>query len=220
MSRMMAAGLEAAAQPGVVERVCPLNLSASALDDRGSLAIAGVKPPEIKRMSERTSILRRAGRDDLAFIMTTERLPGFELMVGRWSRDVHLRCLAAPSYAYLIGARADGEPAGFAILRDLDDPHGNVCLKRIAVAEPGRGFGGAFLDGVVDWAFHQTDAHRVWLDVLADNARARHVYSTHGMNDEGRLRGAYQLPDGGRVDLVVMSLTRPEWAARASSRAR
>jgi RimJ/RimL family protein N-acetyltransferase len=174
----------------------------------------------IKRMSERTSVLRRAGRDDLAFIMTTERRPGFELMVGRWSRDAHLRCLTAPSYAYLIGARADGEPAGFAILRDLDDPHGNVCLKRIAVAEPGRGFGGAFLGGVVDWAFHQTEAHRVWLDVLADNARARHVYSTHGMNEEGRLRGAYQLPDGGRVDLVVMSLTRPEWAARASSRAR
>ena len=47
MSRMMAAGLEAAAQPGVVERVCPLNLSASALDDRGAIPGRGNGPTTV-----------------------------------------------------------------------------------------------------------------------------------------------------------------------------
>jgi RimJ/RimL family protein N-acetyltransferase len=129
--------------------------------------------------------LRSARVGDIAFIMATERQPGFDLLVSRWNEDEHRRCLAMPSYAYLIGLDASGTPAGFAIIRDVDDPHDNVCLKRIAVAHPGTGFGGEFLDLVVDWVFRETRAHRLWLDVLANNARARHVYATHGMSQEG-----------------------------------
>src|SRR5262249_40591009 len=134
--------------------------------------------------------------------------------------DEHLRCLAAPNYAYFIGTTADGAPAGFVILRDLENAHGNVYLRRIAVTEPGKGFGGALLDLVIDWVFRSTAAYRLWLDALADNARARRVYGSHGMSEEGRMRGAYVMPDGRRVDLVMMSLTRPEWAARAERTAR
>lgn len=166
-------------------------------------------------MPETSAVLRPARRADIAFIMATERRPGFELLVSHGNREEHLRCLAASDYAYFIGTNAEGTPEGFAILRDLDNLHGNVYLRRIAVAEPGRGFGGALLDLVIDWVFRGTDVYRFWLDALADNARARHVYRRHGISEEGLLRGAYKLPDGRRVDLVVMSLTRPEWAARA-----
>jgi RimJ/RimL family protein N-acetyltransferase len=104
-----------------------------------------------------------------------------------------------------------GERMAFAIIRDLNDVHGNVCLKRMAVAAPGQGIGSSFLRMVVRWVFTQTDAHRLWLDVLADNARARHVYLAHGFVEEGRLRAAYKLPDESRIDLILMSSLRLDW---------
>jgi diamine N-acetyltransferase len=155
--------------------------------------------------------VRRGRVEDIAFVMTTERRPGYDLMVGRWTEAAHRAALANPAYAYLIGADGAGQSGGFVILRDLDDPHGNVCLKRIAVERPGSGFGTALLRLALCWTFSETPAHRVWLDVLADNARARHVYAAAGFVEEGLLRQAYQLPDGGRIDLVLMSILRPNW---------
>jgi RimJ/RimL family protein N-acetyltransferase len=67
---------------------------------------------------------------------------------------------------------------------------------------------------VVRWVFTETGAYRLWLDVLADNARARHVYGAHGFVEEGLLREAYELPDC-RIDLILMSLLRPDWLKRA-----
>ena len=158
--------------------------------------------------------LRRAEGEDIPFIMAVERRPGYDRMVGRWTEAEHFAALSNPGYAYLVGTGDMGHAAGFTILRDIDDPHGNVCLKRIAVAQPGRGFGGAFLGLVLAWTFAETPAHRIWLDVLADNKRARHVYTAAGFVEEGLLRQAYRLPQGGRIDLVLMSLLRPDWLAR------
>ena len=151
---------------------------------------------------------------DIPFIMATERVPGFEKMVGRGSEADHLAALRAPGYAYFLGVTAAGERMAFAIIRDINDAHGNVCLKRIAVAVPGQGIGSKFLGMVVRWIFTETDAYRLWLDVLADNARARHVYLSHGFVEEGLLRNAYKLTDDRRIDLILMSLLRPDWRLR------
>ena len=158
--------------------------------------------------------LRVAVPDDVAFVTATERGPGFENMVGQWSERHHLDAMASADYAYLIGTDATKTPRAFAILRDLSDSHGNVCLKRIAVTDPGQGFGSVFFGKVVTWTFNNTDAHRLWLDVLADNGRAQHVYQAHGFAGEGRLRDAFRLPNGCRIDLLLMSVLRSEWQRR------
>jgi diamine N-acetyltransferase len=162
--------------------------------------------------------LGRATPSDLPFIMETERLPGFDKMVGRWTADQHKAAYSKPSYAYLIGTEIGGEAFGFAIIRDLDDPHGNVCLKRIATVSPGRGYGTPFLGMVLDWVFREATAYRVWLDVLADNDRAQHVYMRGGFTKEGLLRRAYKLPDESRIDLILMSILRPEWLKQRLTR--
>jgi RimJ/RimL family protein N-acetyltransferase len=158
--------------------------------------------------------LRPAQSADIPFIMATERIPGFEKFVGRWSEKEHLAALRAPDYAYFLGMNAAGERMAFAIIRDLHDAHGNVCLKRMAVPAPGKGVGSRFLGTVVRWVFTETEAYRLWLDVLADNARARHVYLSHGFFEEGVLRNAYKLMDGSRIDLILMSLLRTDWRVR------
>ena len=129
--------------------------------------------------------LRRGGLDDLPFFMATERRPGYQGQVGRWPEDEHRTALAAPSQAYLIGLDEDRAPVAFAIIQAIGDAHGNTYLKRIAVTQPGQGVGRCFLAAVTGWVFRETDAHRFWLEVLATNARARHVYRTSGFTEEG-----------------------------------
>jgi diamine N-acetyltransferase len=155
--------------------------------------------------------LLRASIRDLPFIMATERGPDFERFVGRWSEDEHCAALASPDYAYFLGKPANGTPQGFAIVRDVNDAHGNVCLKRIAVTSPGKGFGTPLLRATINWVFQNTAAYRLWLDVLEDNVRAKHVYHSAGFVAEGVLRQAYKLPDSDRINLFIMSLLKPDW---------
>ena len=122
--------------------------------------------------------------------------------------------LASSRYAYFLGVDGDGAAVAFAILRDLDEPHGNLYLKRIAVDEPGRGVGTRFLALLIDWAFANTRAHRFCLDCFAENVRAQRAYAKLGFTRDGVLRQAYLAPDGRRRDLTLMALTRPEWLAR------
>lgn len=160
--------------------------------------------------------LRRAGEDDLGFILRTERLPGYDWFIGQWEEARHRAEMADASNAYLVGL--DGEnPAGFAILRQLDDPERNVYLQRFAAAAPGRGFGRAFLQDVTDWVFRETSAHRFWLQVKDGNDRALHVYRSGGFVVEGKLRETLTAPDGGRLDSYVLSMLRAEWSSPPAS---
>jgi RimJ/RimL family protein N-acetyltransferase len=161
-----------------------------------------------------TIALRPATAADIPFILSVERIPGHDAFIQRWSEEQHAAALPNPSYAYFIALGPGGAPAGFAMLSERDDAHGNHCLKRIAMAEPGRGLGAPFFSAVIDQAFGCPHAHRVWLYVFADNPRARHVYAAQGFTEEGQLREARLRTDGTRVALVTMSMLRPEWQAR------
>ena len=163
---------------------------------------------------EPSLMLCRAEPADIGAVMALERGEGFEAYVGRSSRAEHEDMLASARYAYFLGRDVAGRAVAFAILRDLDDPHGNVYLKRVAVDWPGRGRGSRFLALLFGWAFHETSAHRVYLDCFADNVRAERAYEKLGLRREGVLRGAYLASDGRRRDLHLMAVTRPEWLAR------
>ncbi|WP_113486709.1 GNAT family N-acetyltransferase [Rhizobium cremeum] len=158
--------------------------------------------------------LRRASPDDVGFIMETERLPGYDYFIGRYSVDEHKRYMASEAFAYLIGEDVTGSPVGFAILNELDNRDGNVCLKRVAVAVPDRGCGSQLVSATIDFAFRETEAFRLWLTVVRGNGRALCVYRKSGFVEEGARRQAALLPDGSRADMVMMSMLRPEWSAR------
>ena len=164
--------------------------------------------------SKRTS-LRWAREGDLDAIMAIERRPGYEDFVGRSPRAEHEEMLSSPRYVYLLGYEATETPFAFGILRDPDDPNGNVYLKRVAVDVPGEGRGGRFLSAVIDWVFALTLPHRFYLDCFVDNARARRAYEKLGFSHDGVLREAYLAPDGRRRDLALMALIRREWLARS-----
>jgi RimJ/RimL family protein N-acetyltransferase len=158
--------------------------------------------------------LVRATEQDIPFVMTTERLDGYEALVGRWSEAQHRAALADNRHAYFI-ARLQSQDIGFAIVRDWASPEHVACIKRIAVSRPGRGHGKMFLTGLVDLIFTQTDAHRIWLGVFPDNARARSAYEAVGFKAEGLARGSVFF-GGVYRDELVMALLRPEWSAGRS----
>lgn len=165
--------------------------------------------PSVKNAPDPT--LRPASLADLDAVMALERGPGYEAFVGRSSRAEHEAMMADPRHAYLMA-----EGAAFAILRGLGDFHGNVYLKRIAVARPGEGEGARFLARVLDWTFAQPTPHRFHLDCFDDNFRAQAMYAKLGFTRDGWAREAYLDPAGRRRTLVLMALTRPEWVQRAS----
>jgi RimJ/RimL family protein N-acetyltransferase len=111
----------------------------------------------------------------------------------------------------LIAAR-DAIDGGFMLLSGISDRHNGVCMKRIVVANPDGGFGTKMVRAGLDWIFQNTAAARVWLDTLRHNARAAHVYRKVGFVQEGVFREAYDMPQGDRVDRIVMSVLRREWA--------
>ena len=156
-------------------------------------------------------MLELASEADIPAIMAIERTPGFEGLVGRWSHAEHAAEMAKASARYLL-LRRKGELVGFAMLQGLGDPHRKAHLRRIAVAEPGRGLGSELLAAVLDWLYRETDVNRLDLDVYVDNPRARRAYEKAGFTVEGRLRDFHRDEDGSYRDMWLMSILRREWS--------
>jgi RimJ/RimL family protein N-acetyltransferase len=150
--------------------------------------------------------LRRATADDIPFIMATERLPGYDVLVGSYEEDVHRANLADDNWLYFIGLDASGAPQGFAVLQNRHDGDGSEFLRRVAVANAGRGFGKPFLAALIDWIFTHSDNVRCHLHVRGGNDRARRVYGALGFEDVG--------PEAGVAGSRVMALTKAAWSAR------
>ncbi|HEX8193451.1 MAG TPA: GNAT family N-acetyltransferase [Allosphingosinicella sp.] len=145
-----------------------------------------------------------------------EASPGYENLVGRWPAARHLQEMVKGSSRYFVLRDEGGIVAGFALVQGFGDEDRKLHLKRIAVAEPGRGAGALLLRAVIDRVFQDTDANRLDLDVFLDNERARRAYEKGGFREEGVLREWHRHADGRFSDVRLMSVLRREWeAARA-----
>lgn len=156
--------------------------------------------------------LRPARPEDIPSIVTMERVPEYRTFVGNWTEDEHRARLASADCRYFVAATGSGDLAGFAILRGLASPHRSVRLQRIVVADAGRGVGKFMLRGILDYAFRELKAHRVWLDVFETNARAQQVYESLGFHREGILREAI-FRDGEYHTQLLMSILDREYEA-------
>ena len=155
--------------------------------------------------------IRTADESDLDFIFRIERLPGYEDLTARWTREEHAGAFSRPDTRYLIGQDSSGVSVGFIILQPFDDVHEGTKIKRIAVESPGLGIGRALLEAGFAWVYGRAQSPRIWLDVFVHNTRAIAAYRAAGMSLDGILRAAYKLPDGRRVDRQLLSLLRDEW---------
>lgn len=161
-------------------------------------------------------VIDRIGADDVPALMAIERLEGYDRLVGRWEADRHMAELADPGTRYF--ALRDAERlAGFAIMLTQDAANRRAHLKRIAVADPGRGAGAVLLAGLVDTLFAETEFNRLDLDLYPENERARRAYEKAGFAVEGRMREHHREADGSYRDVLLMSILRRDWEARRAT---
>ncbi len=163
-------------------------------------------------------LFRDATPEDVAAIAGLERTPEFRSLVGSWPIEQHFKNLDDPDACYLVAEDADASIAAFAVLRGLLSEHKSLELKRIVVARPSQGVGRKLLKVALDRAFGEFGAHRLWLDVFATNARARHVYASAGFQTDGIFREAYYR-DGQFHSLMLMSILDREYFARTAEAA-
>jgi RimJ/RimL family protein N-acetyltransferase len=155
---------------------------------------------------------------DLDFVITVEQDPANRPFITPWDRTQHEGAVRFPDFRhFIIEAGPDYASAGFVILQGCRNPNRSVELKRIVLQPKGRGLGRLCLRLLAQMAFRDLGAHRFWLDVRSQNARALHLYRSEGFVEEGRLRDSVTT-ESGYDSLVVMSLLDDEYQALLAAR--
>ena len=155
-------------------------------------------------------LLRHAVPADIPRIVAREQTPGARQFVGQWTEERHRATLAGADARYLVTESGPDELQAYVILRGLSEENGAIELKRIVVANPERGLGRRILAEVIRTAFEEFHAHRLFLDVYEDNARARHLYESLGFVYEGTMRDAARRGDT-YSHLRLMSMLESEY---------
>ena len=158
-------------------------------------------------------ICRIAETADINEICRIETLPEYRSFIGAWSAEEHRLALANPDIQQIVLPGENGRLDGYAILQGIRSEHRSLELKRLAVAEPGRGLGRVLLADAAERAFLHHGAHRLWLDVFETNIRARHVYERFGFRVDGVFREAV-LRDGEFHSQLLMSILEDEYRSR------
>ncbi|NLF06027.1 MAG: GNAT family N-acetyltransferase [Actinomycetales bacterium] len=112
-----------------------------------------------------------------------------------------------------VTAGGSDEYLGEIVLNDIDHVVRSANLRlAMRPGYRGRGYGTEAIWLMLGLAFDTLGLHRVGLDVLATNARAKSLYENLGFVAEGRLRDAAR--DGERFcDVVVMGILDEEYRA-------
>jgi RimJ/RimL family protein N-acetyltransferase len=150
-----------------------------------------VKDPEGNRMTGTTAVFTRAEIDEWCATVS-ERDGRLDLAVTANGSDEYL---------------------GEIVVNHIDDVVGCATIRLVMrPAYRGRGYGTEALQLVLGLAFDGIGLHRIGLDVLSINTRARALYENIGFRVEGRLRDAAR--DGERwCDVIVMGLLEDEFRA-------
>ena len=127
-----------------------------------------------------------------------------------WIRNVTEQNLKTRA---IFAIRREGEIAGIAQLQMIDWVQ-RTAMMGVYVGDRdarGGGIGEVAVSLILDYGFRALDLHRIGLEVLASNARAKGLYQRLGFVFEGALRQAYQR-GGRREDVENWGLLRGEWS--------
>jgi RimJ/RimL family protein N-acetyltransferase len=116
--------------------------------------------------------------------------------------------LADPDLVQRI-IEVEGRPVGLLVLGFVADWLAEFRL--IVVSEPGRGYGRAGVEYVKRYVFSERGAHRLYLEVVAHNLRARRLYESCGFSLEGTWRDGFRAADGSYADLCAYGMLASEY---------
>jgi RimJ/RimL family protein N-acetyltransferase len=128
--------------------------------------------------------------DDAAFVVALHAAPHARAHVPAPSEERVRTSVDEPDRERRIILDHDGTPVGTWAMTI----HANwlVELNRIVAIAPRRGIGSWALRRMIDRAFDDLGAHKVYLEVTADNVPARALYEREGFILEGTFRDGYR----------------------------
>jgi RimJ/RimL family protein N-acetyltransferase len=121
------------------------------------------------------------------------------------------RATAEGRYDFAVTANGDDSFRGEIVLNEVDEVVRSANLRlSMGPTYRGRGYGTEGIQLILGFAFDGIGLHRVELDVLSINARAKSLYENLGFRVEGRKRDAYR--DGeGFCDAIIMAILEDEY---------
>jgi Acetyltransferases, including N-acetylases of ribosomal proteins len=154
--------------------------------------------------------LKTTAKEDIDFIINSEREPANAQYVGQWTKEQHINALLKDDILHLTVVDKVQKPVGYVIIAGLTNPNRNIEFMRVVISEKGKGYGRETLKLVKKIAFEQLNAHRLWLDVRLKNKTAQSLYKSEGFIEEGILRECV-LYNENYKSLIIMSILRNEY---------
>lgn len=154
--------------------------------------------------------IRKGIDQDVDYICDAENNSENSSFVTQWTIEQHLNLMQQPSSLYLIAQTNNGKRIGYVILDNIVGKHKNIEIKRIIITEKGKGFGRMLLQATKHLVFNKFQSHRLWLDVLDFNQRAKDLYESEGFKVEGEWRESW-LADGKYHSLIFLSILEHEY---------
>lgn len=153
--------------------------------------------------------LEKTKPEDIPVVMEMENHPDNRDFVTQNSLERHLAIIASADEEHLKVMDANGKMIGYSILVGLENPNKNIELRRLVIADKGKGYGRQTLRLIREYCFAQLKCHRLWLDVVEDNLRAQHLYRSEGFVLEGLMREAHKTANGYK-NLLLLSILEHE----------
>jgi len=159
--------------------------------------------------TERLAIVE-AVEADIEWIISQERDEENSRFVWIGTHEEHRAEIADPGHRLLVIRRKDGvETVGYALAR-LDFMSERFELRRIVIAQKGRGYGRESMEALLKYAFETLKFNRFWLDVYPDNAVGIKLYESLGLHRDGVLRQNFK-SERGYLDQIIYSMLKEEY---------
>lgn len=144
------------------------------------------------------SYLRHTRRSDLRTIVEIEEALDTRQWIGEGGLEWHTEVLADPALEHWVLVDRLDRVLAFGITATSDAP-GVVEIRRMVVAPEGRGqgLGRLLLRHLLEHARARSQVRLVWLDVGADNHRARSLYRAFGFVEKDQVPPWATLLDNG-----------------------
>ncbi len=153
--------------------------------------------------------LEKTKPEDLPMVMEMENHADNRDFVTQNSLERHLAIIAGPDEEHLKVIDENNKMIGYVILVGLENPNKIIELRRLVIAEKGKGYGRETLRHIKKYCFNHLEAHRLFLDVVEDNLRAQHLYRSEGFVLEGLMREAHKTEKGYK-NLLLLSILEHE----------
>lgn len=156
--------------------------------------------------------LRRADLNDLKFILDLQANTENINFIVPFDENFHTKILneTCADKMDIIVEETNGQPVGYFLLSELDNPHNKVEITHVIIAKKNCGYGRESLKLLLKWIFDVKNFHRAFLDCKEYNSVALHLYESLGFKREGIMRDVI-CTNGIYENLVLLGILEDEF---------